>query len=271
MAAPCNWDVDPETLGVCADWASLPTERQQTALALAASYLWAATGRRYGVCPVSVRPSQNARGEILYRDYAVQPGMSGLGVPGGPFLFGGRWFNSGCASACCGNSACAIVLRGPVASIDEVMVGEEIVPPSAYRVDVTAGVYLLVRVDGECWPMCQDFRADEGQEGSFVVSYGIGQPLPLALQIAAAMLACEYSKALTGGPCKLPSKMTRLSRQGVEVELEAPDADGESTGIREVDQVVAMLNPTRRASPPMLFSPDLPENCDRMTVIGTGS
>lgn len=271
MAAPCNWDVDPEALGVCADWATIPPERQESALALASTYLWAATGRRYGVCPVSVRPSQTRRSEIAYRDYALTPGMSGLGTSGGPFLFGGRWFNAGCATACCGNSACAIVLRGPVASVDEVLVGAEVVPPSAYRVDVTGGVYLLVRTDGECWPACQDFTTDEGEEGSFVVTYGLGQPLPLALQIATAMLACEYSKALAGGPCKLPSKMTRLSRQGVEVELEPPDATGESTGIREVDQVVAMLNPGGRTSPPLLFSPDLPENCDRITVIGAGS
>lgn len=271
MAAPCNWDIDPEALGVCADWATLPEPRKEAALALATTYLWAATGRQYGVCPVSVRPSQNSRGEIAYREYAVSTGQDGLGVPGGPFLFGGRWFNAGCASACCGNSACAIVLRGPVASIEEVTVGEEVVPASAYRVDLTTGAYLLVRIDGECWPSCQTMSAEEGEEGSFVVTYGLGQPLPIALQVAAAMLACEYSKALAGGPCKLPSKMTRLSRQGVEVELEAPDATGESTGIREVDQLIGMLNPSRRTSPPMVLSLDLPEQCDRMTVIGAGS
>lgn len=271
MPAPCDWEVDPDALGVCDGWAAIPAERRASALALATSYLWAATGRRYGVCPVTVRPSQNRRSEILYQDFAVAPGQSGLGVAGGPFLFGGRWFNAGCASACCGASACAVVLRGPVASIDEVTVGDEVIPASAYRVDMTGGVYLLVRVDGECWPSCQDFTADEGEPGSFTVTYGHGIPLPLVLQIALAMLACEYTKALVGGPCKLPSKMTRLSRQGVEVELEAPDATGESTGIREVDQVVALLNPGGRTSPPMLFSPDLPENCDRVTVIGVGS
>jgi hypothetical protein len=138
-------------------------------------------------------------------------------------------------------------------------------------VDLTTGAYLLVRIDGECWPSCQTMSAEEGEEGSFVVTYGLGQPLPIALQVAAAMLACEYSKALAGGPCKLPSKMTRLSRQGVEVELEAPDATGESTGIREVDQLIGMLNPSRRTSPPMVLSLDLPEQCDRMTVIGAGS
>lgn len=270
MAAPCDWDVDPTALGVCSTWADRPVLVREAALELATLYLWGATGRRFGVCPITVRPSQGGRSEILYQDYAVVPGAAGLGVPGGPFLFGGRWFNSGCASACCGNSACAIVLRGPVASVDEVMVGEEVIPPSAYRVDITGGAWLLVRVDGECWPTCQDFRADEGEEGSFSVTYGFGQVPPRSLLVAAAQLACEFASGLAGGPCKLPSKMTQLTRQGVTVELEAPDA-GEKTGIREVDMIVAALNPTGRKAPPVLYSPDLPENCDRITVIGVGS
>jgi hypothetical protein len=91
------------------------------------------------------------------------------------------------------------------------------------------------------------------------------------LAVAAAMLACEFSKALAGGPCKLPSKMTRLSRQGVEVELEPPDPADGKTGIREVDMVVSMLNPGKRQGAPVVMSPDLPETCDRVTVIGAGS
>lgn len=269
MPTPCAWDVVIPT-DFCSDWESYPQATKDSALWLASTYLWAATGRQYGPCPITIRPSQGARSEILYQDYAVRPGQAGLGVPGGPFLFGGRWFNSGCATACCGSSACAVVLRGPVAYVDEVMVGDEVVPPSAYRVDVAGGAWLLVRTDGECWPACQNFTADEGEEGSFSVTYGYGRALPEALAIATAQLACEWAKGLAGGACKLPAKMTRLSRQGVEVELESPDP-GEKTGLAQVDVVVAMLNPSKRASPPLLFSPDLPELCDRMTVIGAGS
>ena len=270
MAPPCDWDVDPTALGVCSTWAERTELVRTAALDLATLYLWGATGRRFGVCPVSVRSSQGRGVEVLYQDFAVMPGAQGLGVPGGPFLFAGRWFNAGCATACCGSSACAVVLRGPVASVDEVLVGEEIIPPSAYRVDITGGAWLLVRTDGECWPVCQNFTADEGEEGAFVVTYGFGTAPPRSLLVAAAQLACEFASGLTGGPCKLPSKMTQLTRQGVTVELEAPEA-GEKTGIREVDMIVAALNPTGRLAPPVLYSPDLPESCDRMTVIGAGS
>jgi hypothetical protein len=272
MVQPCDWDVDPVALGVCSGWADYPEATRETALTLASTFLWGATGRQYGVCPVTVRPNQSGSAELAYQAFPVLPGaQAGLGVPGGPFLFGGRWFNAGCVSACCGNQACAVVLRGPVASVDEVLVGEEVIPASSYRVDVTGGAYFLVRIDGLCWPVCQDFTAEEGEEGSFSVTYGLGRPLPRALQVATALLACEYAKALTGGACKLPSRMTRLSRQGVEVELEPPAPDDGKTGIREVDDVIASLNPSKRQRPPVVLSLDLPEACDRVTIVPAGS
>lgn len=267
---PCSWDVViPSEL--CSGWAGYPQATKDSALWLASTWLWAATGRQYGVCPVTVRPSQGQRSELLYQTYEVVPGsQAGLGVPGGPFLFGGQWFNAGCVSACCGNSACAIVLRGPVASVDEVLVGDEEVPPSAYRVDITRGAYLLVRIDGECWPMCQNFSSEPGEVGSFEVTYGLGRALPEVLAIATAVLACQYAKSIAGEACSLPARMTRLSRQGVEVEVSPPDPAGGVSGIKLVDDTVALLNPSKRASPPLLFSPDLPETCDRVTVIAAG-
>jgi hypothetical protein len=155
--------------------------------------------------------------------------------------------------------------------VDEVLVDGTVIPASAYRVDVTGGAYLLVRIDGLCWPTCQNFTAGEDETGAFVVTYGYGLALPLALQVATALLACEYAKSLTGGPCKLPTKMTRLSRQGVEVELEPPSPEDGRTGIREVDDVIQALNPSKRQRPPVVLSLDLPEACDRMTVVPAGS
>jgi len=271
MTIPCAWDVVIPS-EMCPGWTAYPQATKDSALWLASTWLWAATGRQYGVCPVTVRPSQNHRAELAYQTFEVIPGsQAGLGQPGGPFLFGGRWFNAGCASACCGDQACAVVLRGPVNSVEEVMVGDEEVSPSAYRVDITRGVYLLVRRDGECWPTCQNFTADEGEPGSFSVTYGLGREVPEVLAIATAVLACQYGKSIAGEACSLPAKMTRLSRQGVEVEVAAPDPTDDKSGIKLVDDVVAMLNPSKRRSPPLLLSPDLPESCDRMTVWAGGS
>jgi hypothetical protein len=191
-----------------------------------------------------------------------------MGAPG-PFLFGGRWFNSGCASACCGN-VCGIVLRGPVASIGQVLVDGDPVDPSAYRVDVAGGAWWLVRTDGECWPSCQNMAADVDQEGTFEVVYGLGIALPPALAVATALLACEYAKYLSGGRCVLPPKMTRLARQGVEIEVAPPEPAQGRTGIKMVDDVIHSLNPSGRFAPPRIMSPDLPEGCDRITVVAAG-
>jgi len=255
----CGWNVDSAELDVCDDWAARPYGTRAAALQLASQFLWAATGRRFGICEVTIQPRQNMLSPEIYRDYPVWPGQDP--AVSGPYLFGGRWFNRGCGS-CCNSGGCAIVLRGPVASVTSVVVAGETVEESAYRVDLTKGAYLLVRTDGLCWPSCG------AEPDDFQVTYGVGVALPVALQVAVALLACEYAKHLDGGACALPARMTRLSRQGVEIEVDAGDGATGSTGVRQVDDVIAMLNPGRRQSPPVILSPDLPESCDRQTVWG---
>jgi hypothetical protein len=265
---PCSWDV---SCSMCSGWDDYPQSTKDQALWLASTFLWAATGRRFGSCPVTIRPVRRRTWEpVQYQVYPVTPGAQGLNQPGGPFLFGGKWFNSGCSSACCGNRECALVLRGPVTGVDEVLVDGEVVPASAYRVDVSRGVYLLVRVDGECWPTCQNLTADVTEVGTFEVTYEVGRAVPPALQIATGLLACEYAKSLTGGACALPARMTRLTRQGVEVEVSPPDPENGMTGIKIVDDIVTALNPGKRHSPPRIMSPDL-DDCDRTTVVPAGS
>lgn len=267
--SPCDWDVDPTEFGVCPDWATYSAAVRTTALHLATLFLWSATGRRFGVCPVTVRPSQSDYRDPVYRTYPVTPGQDP--PVSGPYLHDGLWHNCCRRSPCC-DVTCAVVLRGPVHSITEVLVNGVVVPSESYRVDVTQGAYRLVRLDGTCWPTCQNFQADEADDGAFVVTYEIGLPLPVALEVATAILACEYAKGLVGSACKLPAKMTRLSRQGVEVEVEQPSPDDDSrTGIPAVDRVIASLNPSKRRGPVIVMSPDLEETCDRFTVIHPGA
>lgn len=257
--APCGWDVDPVALGVCSSWPDLPEATQDAAMAMAELFLWAATARQFGVCTVTVRPSQDRCGTPeLYQAYPVWPGY-GDGA-GAPYLFDGRWFNPAAGARCCGAPGCAVVLPGPVVSVTEVVVDGVTVNPSAYRVDVTQGTYLLVRQDGQCWPVCN--RAP----GDFEITYQAGRQVPYSLAVATALLACEYSNALTGQACALPARMTSLTRQGVQVEVAPPEPGEGLTGIREVDDVITALNPSRRQQAPIVLSPDMPGTYDRMTV-----
>lgn len=270
MAEPCaTWDVDPTD--VCPGWADYTSEVKDAALKLATFWLWAATGRRFGPCPVVVRPAQKRGEPLAYQTFPVIPGGDSMGVQGGPYLYAGRWYNAGCTRGCCGEGGCAIVLRGPVYAVDEVLVDGAEVLAEDYRVDVVSGAWLLVRTDGACWPVCQNFTSAVTEPGTFQVTYGLGEQIPAALELAAGRLACEYGKQLTGGKCALPAKMTRLSRQGVEIEVEPPAPGEGRTGIKMVDDVVTALNPTGRRQPPRVLSLDLPEQCDRFPVTLAGS
>jgi hypothetical protein len=264
--APCDWDIDPSEL--CSDWSGYSAVVQDAAIHLATAFLWGATGRQYGPCPITIRPNQERCVADSYRVYPVWPGQDP--AVSGPYIVDGQWRNCGCGSRCCCQPECAIVLRGPVNSITEVLVDGAVVDPSSYRVDETQGAYHLVRLDGVCWPTCQDYQVEGDEVGSFEITYEIGKDIPPSLEVAAMILACEYGKSLTGGVCRLPAKMTRLSRQGVEVEVEPPAPDSGKTGIKEVDDVISILNPSRRVSPPVILSPDLPERCDRITTIRPG-
>lgn len=272
--APCSWDIDPKALGCC-DFETWPDTVKATALALATSFMWGATGRRYGPCQFTVRPCQPKRRVPGFTGYVAYP-TSGSSAPlAVPYVDRtGTWRNGcGCGPACCCKPACEVQLEGPVASVAEVVVDGEVVPSSAYRVDMVGGEWWLVRTDGHCWPNCQNLNANTG-EGVFEVTYGKGIAIPDALQQATGILACEFAKAAVGdSTCRLPGRLASLTRQGVTLEIDPPGNDeiGYITGIELVDQVIANLNPSRRKSPPMIYSPDMDTAGDRVTVIGVGA
>lgn len=265
----CGWDVDPTDL--CPLWLDLTAAQQDTALSIAVLVMWAATGRRYGPCEITIRPCQTREWAETYRAYPVWWSGSGNWAGPLPFLFNGQWFNGcGCGPGCCCRPHCEIMLDGPVASIVEVMVGGDVVPSTDYRVDVQAGRYYLVKTTAGCWPTCQDFNEPGDGPHAFQVAYARGAATPQSLLNATAILACNLGLAIKGAACALPQRMTSLTRQGVTAEFiqQAADIDQFTTGINEVDMVIRALNPGRRTRPPVVLSPDLPNVGDRITIIG---
>jgi hypothetical protein len=157
---------------------------------------------------------------------------------------------------------CQVFLPGPVAAVLSVEVDGEVVDPNTYRVD--NGIWLVrTRTQAEdedqdppCWPMFQNYNFDSG-EHTFFVTYQQGQAVPQPLLRAAGELACEYAKACLGLPCRLPSRVTSIARQGVTITASDIDAllDRGLTGITTVDQLIRSYNPgglwvrTRVSSP----------------------
>lgn len=218
--------------------------------------MWAATGRRYGLCELTVMPCNPLPRERLYQAYPVEWSAYGDSGSGAVFPYlgaGGEWRNAGCGIGCACTAACEVGLDGPVASVSQVTVDGVVVNPDVYEVHNRR---LLVRIDGECWPTCVVYGAEVP---GFTVTLERGEPVPPAVQAATELLACEYAKSCVGGACVLPERMSSLSRQGISVTLaeETDDVFKGLTGIPLVDRVVAAENPGRLHSRPQVISPDL--------------
>lgn len=265
----CGWDVDPS--GLCPDWAGYTDAQKDLALNIATTVMWAATGRRFGPCELTIRPCQDRGWAEQYRVFPVW-WTSGEGFTGPmPFLYGGNWYNAcGCGSGCCCRPHCEVILPGPVSEIVEVLVHGEVVPDTDYRVDVAEGGYHLVKTTSGCWPTCQDFNEPADGAHAFAITYTRGPAVPDTVLGATGLLACEVAKGIVGAACALPQRMQSLSRQGVTAEflVNEIDVDTFQTGIQAVDMVIRAVNPSRRTRPPAIYSPDMPGGRDRMTIIG---
>lgn len=240
------------------DGQAVPQTVIDNAIMAASELLWAETGRRYGVCEVTVRPcakSCNPCGDdfFYYRDFYY-----GWNAPWMPWLNGGVWTNispCNCPDDCWCAKAEEIPLPYPVCEVSEVLIDGEILPASGYRVD---DFKMLVRTDGEAWPRCQS-AADLGEPDTFGVTLTYGRPVPALLKAAAAELACQLIKACVGSPCQLPQRISNISRQGVTIGYIDPQEfwRDRRTGIYIVDLAIQTLNPHRLTRKPQIYSPDV--------------
>lgn len=134
-------------------------------------------------------------------------------------------------------------LPGPVDSIIEVLIDGVVLDPTLYRVDDHRW---LVRLDGEKWPVCPT---------PFEVTYLVGLPVPAGGEAMVAELACEIAKAACDDKtCRLPRRITALSRQGVSITFEHFTG---LTGLFEVDSWVDAVK--RLGMTPRVSSVDLPK------------
>lgn len=249
---PCEgWTPAVDT---CTGWASNTQPIRDYATALATLVLWAATGRRYGRCLVTLRPCGPVD-PVLYRTYPVQDGnfWTLIGTSGGvigPVAFGG------CCAGGCVCSPSEIVLPGPVSEVVEVQVDGVVVNTDGYRLDGER----LVRI-GSTWPVTQDLSAAAGADNTWQVTYRRGREVPPVLQNAAGLFACEVAKARSGGSCALPARITSVSRQGVDVQLLSVEdfLDKGLTGYEQVDMVIRALNPGGLHAAPRVLSLDVPQ------------
>jgi hypothetical protein len=263
--SPCDWAVQfPPDCAVPEPYASLPATGQGLYDQMAVDFLWRWTGRRFSVCEVTVRPCRERcwDGESTFGSITARR-------PFTPALIRGEWFNIACGSCgdtCgCGDTP-ALKLPGPVEEVTEITIDGEVLDPGAYRVDNHS---LLVRVDGDRWPTCQNMTGTLDDPDSFGITYSVGIPVPVGGQVAAGVLAGELAKAACGdSSCALPKRLQAITRQGVTVGfMDAfEDLKTGGTGIWLVDSWVTSV--TRAPQAPRVFSPDVPRDRFRRTTSG---
>ena len=256
-AGPCIW---PDFTQMCCDvWNDFSPDLQEQATEYAKTIVWAATGRQFGLCEMTVRPCgrqcANCPNGWFYDGYGTWV----------PYIFNGVWRNCWCGGdgpgGCCTcDPACQVYLPGPVYSVSQVRVNSETLPVSgAYFV---LDQQWLVRVDTEaCWPLCADQNLAPNDPAAFEVTYLRGRPVPTALAQGTATLACEYAKACLGMTCRLPARVASISRQGVTVSMVdiAEILKNGLTGLWELDQLILAYNPYGMKGQTRFYSPDLQE------------
>lgn len=161
------------------------------AQSLAEQLLWAMSGYRVGVC--------------TFRESFRQPNTGVCGVPYKDQY--GYWHNNGQLGGMC----CRVLLtHRPVQSINTVTDGGVVLGVDQY---VLEGSWLRRR--GTCW--LTSFPCDDPQ---LIVDYQSGVSFPAGTGAAVGEVACEYLSALRGDACRLPSRATSITRQGVTVTLD---------------------------------------------------
>lgn len=233
-------DPTPPSTTICEPWctdADLPCASYELDPAVlegwimfASEVLFELSGGIYsGPCPVVARPCAQRRRELTSQWWAGSRG--GMGA---------------CScnrSVRCGCHGLSEVDLGPdVQSIDAVRVDGQLIDASEWELVENRYLVGWLKPDGtlRTWPCCQRLErpaSGAGSEETFEVRFTRGLMPPRGGITSAASLTCELIAGSTGGPCRLPKRVTTITRQGVSVAVLDPltlFSEGR-TGLAEVD------------------------------------
>lgn len=253
--AGCIWPI----LYPCEVPDDLPDGVQEWSEQMAIEILWAASGRRFGLCTSTYRPCRvgcEVGGPRIDAWNLVASGGWPNRDPWGGSIF--ALIGCGCSDNCSCTTLESIDLwHKNVREIIEVTIDGDVLAESAYRLSKNR----LIRVDGESWPACQDWEVDAGAVGSWSVQYVHGTSVPFGGRVAVGILANELRKSVCGDDeCELPRRVQTRTHSGVSVAFIDPMtflADG-LTGLYEVDLWIRSVNPNRLLRRPRVHRVDDP-------------
>ncbi len=215
--------------------------------AVAQEILYQRTGQQFDQCQLVLRPCRRDCFSDSSFPWDRQWNEWGAGWPY-PYMYAGQWFNLGCGG-CAGSCACSVIhevlLPRPVASVDDVTIDGVSLSPLEDHV-VLYDERRLLRIDGESWPICNDFAKADGEVGTWTITVTAGTPVPELGQVALGELTRELVNACIGSAaCKLPTNVQSIVRQGVtQTRLDPTEiwADGK-LGLYFSDLFISTYNP----------------------------
>lgn len=248
------WPLPPSG---CPDITGSP-EVTGAAVMAASEYLWALSGYQFGTCEVTVRPCRRSCAPMSHGAWASR-WWDGAGWPVWDTPASWWWWDAMCGR-CSGGCACsaADTLRLPelAQSVTSVVVDGAVVPAEDYAL---YDGRLLVRTDGERWPLCQDWAVPVSGVGAWSVTMEVGAPVPVLGQLALGSVARQFIAWCDTGECRHPAYMTQKTRQGVSQSFPtAAELRREGlTGWAAVDTFLDAVNPNRiRGSGAKIWNPD---------------
>lgn len=269
---PCQTWITGEDVAGCTqiEYGSNPAVFDTVAYE-ASMALFEISGRQFtGLCERTVRPCRQACGCF------GAPSSLGFGPwywTGSPWGYGAAWgwYNeTGDQFGC--KPMSYVKLAGYAREILEVRIDGVVMP----EYDVDTGVRnwrldkwrYLVRMDDpgnpfdttRFWPGCQNMSLDDDQPGTFSVQYKWGVEPPQLARSAAIEIANQLFLACGGDVCVLPAGVTKVTRQGIEVErgLLANWFDPKKpTGLVNTDLFLKAYNPNRNRRRSAVWSPDV--------------
>ncbi len=226
----------------------------------ASEQLWELTGHQFGNCSVLLRPCRRSCAPA-WASGGPWWSWSSWSWPLWPdFASWGWWLDAGCGS--CGRGACGcteadtLVLPVKAQRVTQVLI-DGVALPEGTGWNLFNGD-LLVRADGQRWPMCQDWTVPVSGVGAWSVELVAGSPVPSYAQNAVAQLTTEFAKFCITGQCKLPRNTTSVTRQGVAQEFPSIKdlREQQLTGLWWVDNLLNTANPDRLRDHAQVWNPD---------------
>jgi hypothetical protein len=262
-----------------------------TQLQAASDILYSLSGRQFsGSCQDTVRP--NARiitadhGRPIAATSAWTWNGSGYGYYSGGYMSGfgysrWGWVLANTEELPDGTTIPSINLGVfPLTSIVEILIDGQTVDPTTYRIDDNRHLVRVINpeetpddTDNPGWPVQQRMDLPPTEKNTWQVTFTYGVPPPPSGQAAAAELGYQLYLAqspTTIGQCRLPKRVTSISREGMTAIVLDPMAflDKGRTGLLLCDYFIESVNSGHLRRRATVMSPDIGRRVRRTGPVG---